>query len=149
MQPEIVWPLGTQRPVGSLILDCNDVDIPNGRLGHLVSPNLQGWRGTLSESTFVGIDVAKDKLDIHVIPGNESFSCHSDDEGLKILTKRLKKIRPTLIVIKATGGYESAIAAQLAAVDLPVSVINPRQIRDFARAIGKLAKTDALDAFVI
>jgi transposase len=132
-----------------LILDCYDVDIPNGRSGHIVSPHLQGRRSTLSECTYVGIDVAKDKLDVHAIPGNEKFTCPRDDTGLKTLVERLTKIRPALIVIEATGGYESTVAAELTAVGLPVSVVNPRQIRDFARAIGKLAKTDALDAFVI
>lgn len=98
---------------------------------------------------FVGIDVAKDRLDVHVRPGGQAFSVTRDDEGVADLAKRWANAQPTLIVLEATGGFETMVAAGLAAAGLPVAVVNPRQIRDFARATGRLAKTDALDAAVI
>jgi transposase len=98
---------------------------------------------------FIGIDVAKDHLDVHVRPAGDAFSVQRDDEGVASLAKRWAKDRPTLIVLEATGGFETIVAAGLAAAGLPVAVVNPRQIRDFARATARLAKTDALDAAVI
>jgi transposase len=98
---------------------------------------------------FIGIDVAKDRLDVHVRPAGEVFSVPRDDEGVATLARRWAKDRPTLIVLEATGGFETIVAAGLAAAGLPVAVVNPRQIRDFARATARLAKTDALDAAVI
>ncbi len=98
---------------------------------------------------FIGIDVAKDRLDVHVRPTGESFTVTRDGEGLAALTERLGRLHPTLIVLEATGGFEVTVAAALGAAKLPLAVINPRQIRDFARATGKLAKTDALDAAAI
>ncbi len=101
------------------------------------------------EQIFVGIDVAKDQLDIHVRPGGESFCVGRDGAGLAALVDRLKQIRPALIVLEATGGFEVTVAAALGSAGLPLAVVNPRQIRDFARCTGKLAKTDALDAAAI
>jgi transposase len=101
------------------------------------------------EQRFVGIDVAKDRLDVHVRPEGESFTVARDGEGLTVLVDRLRAISPTLVVLEATGGFEVTVAAALAAARLPLAVVNPRQIRDFARATGKLAKTDALDAMAI
>ena len=98
---------------------------------------------------FIGIDVAKDRLDVHVRPAGESFVVARDGEGIEDLAKRLKAVTPTLVVLEATGGFETVVAAGLAAAGLPVAVINPRQIRDFARATARLAKTDTLDAAVI
>jgi transposase len=98
---------------------------------------------------FVGIDVAKDRLDVHVRPGGESFVVARDGEGIEELAKRLNAVTPALIVLEATGGFETVVAAGLAAAGLPVAVVNPRQIRDFARATARLAKTDTLDAAVI
>ena len=98
---------------------------------------------------FVGIDVAKDRLDVHVRPVGESFVVARDDEGIEALAKRLNTMAPALVVLEATGGFETVVAAGLAAAGLPVAVVNPRQIRDFARATARLAKTDALDAAVI
>jgi transposase len=98
---------------------------------------------------FVGIDVAKDRLDIHVRPGGESFAVARDGEALAVLVERLRTLAPALIAIEATGGYETVVASALAAAQLPLAVVNPRQIRDFARATGKLAKTDRLDAAAI
>jgi transposase len=98
---------------------------------------------------FVGIDVSKDRLDLHVRPVGEAFSVARDAEGLAEVVARLAALPVELIVLEATGGYETVVAATLAAAGLPLAVVNPRQIRDFARATGKLAKTDALDAAVI
>jgi transposase len=101
------------------------------------------------ERMYVGIDVAKDRLDVHVRPTGEAFAVARDGEGLAALTARLGELEPCLVVLEATGGFEVTVASALAAAKLPLAVINPRQIRDFARATGKLAKTDALDAAAI
>jgi transposase len=98
---------------------------------------------------FIGIDVAKDRLDVHVRPSGETFAVARDGEGIDELAKRLAAVAPTLIVLEATGGFETIVTAGLAAAGLPVAVVNPRQIRDFARATARLAKTDTLDAAVI
>ncbi len=98
---------------------------------------------------YVGIDVAKDRLDVHVRPTGEAFIVARDGEGLAALVIRLGALAPRLVVLEATGGFEVTVASALAAAKLPLAVVNPRQIRDFARATGKLAKTDALDAAAI
>jgi len=98
---------------------------------------------------FIGIDVAKDRLDVHVRPSGESFTVGRDGEAIEELAKRLNAVAPTLVVLEATGGFETVVAAGLAAAGLPVAVVNPRQIRDFARATARLAKTDSLDAAAI
>lgn len=98
---------------------------------------------------FVGIDVSKDRLDVHTLPSGEAFSTSRASKSVDDLVDRLKALEPSLIVLEATGGFEVAVASSLAAVGLPVAVVNPRQVRDFARASGQLAKTDALDAQVI
>ena len=86
---------------------------------------------------FVGIDVAKDRLDVHLRPGGETFTVARDNEGVEALAARLSQLRPVLIALEATGGFETVVAATLAAAGLPLAVVNPRQIRDFARATGK------------
>jgi len=101
------------------------------------------------EQIYVGIDVAKDRLDVHVRPSGEAFAVARDGEGLAALTARLSALGPVLVVLEATGGFEVTVASALAAAHLPLAVVNPRQIRDFARATGRLAKTDALDAEAI
>ena len=98
---------------------------------------------------FVGIDVAKATLDVCINPGGESLHVTYDDTGVASLVKRLRQAGPTLIVLEATGGLEGRVAAELAGAGLPVAVINPRQARDFAKAIGRLSKTDAIDAAVL
>jgi transposase len=98
---------------------------------------------------FVGIDVSKDRLDVHLRPGGESFAVARDGEALAALVARLQGLAPALIVMEATGGYETVVASALGAAHLPLAVVNPRQIRDFARATGKLAKTDRIDAAAI
>ncbi len=101
------------------------------------------------ERMFVGIDVAKDRLDVHVRPSGEAFSVARDGKGLDELVARLRALDVALIVLEATGGFETTVAGALCAAGLPLAVVNPRQIRDFARATGRLAKTDALDAAAI
>jgi transposase len=98
---------------------------------------------------FVGIDVAKDRLDVHLRPSGESFTVARDGEALAALVERLRALAPALVVMEATGGYETVVASALGAAHLPLAVVNPRQIRDFGRATGKLAKTDRLDAAAI
>ena len=92
---------------------------------------------------FVGIDVSEARLDGYSSPRGGHFAHSNDEPGIAALLAHLKPIAPTLIVLEATGGLETALAAALAAAKLPVAVINPRQARDFARATGALAKTDA------
>ena len=98
------------------------------------------------EQSFVGIDVSKDRLDVHVRPGGEAFAVARDSEGLAALTKRLAGLSVGLIVMEATGGFEQVVAGALGAVNLPVVVVNPRQIRAFASSFNRLAKSDPLDA---
>jgi transposase len=95
---------------------------------------------------FVGIDVAKAQLDIALRPSGERWAVPNDAGGVVTLVERLQALHPTLIVLEATGGLERAATAALATAGLSVVVVNPRQARDFARATGQLAKTDALDA---
>lgn len=94
----------------------------------------------------VGIDVAKAELVIAVRPSGERWSVANDERGVGTLVERLRALTPQLIVLEATGGYELLAVAALAAAALPVVVVNPRQVRDFARATGQLAKTDRIDA---
>jgi len=98
---------------------------------------------------FVGIDVAKERLDGHIRPGGEAFVVMHNEEGLATLVARMRRLAPQLIVLEATGGLQVRVAAALAAEALPVAIVNPRQVRDFARSIGRLAKTDRLDAEAI
>jgi transposase len=103
----------------------------------------------MSTESFVGIDVSKDTLEIGIYPSLEAYSVQNSDQGLDDLVLRLKALGPRLIVCEATGGYETLAVSGLAAAELPILVVNARQVRDFAKAIGKLAKTDAIDAAVI
>lgn len=98
---------------------------------------------------FVGIDVAKDTLDLHVVPTSERLHCSTSTQDIQRLVGRLVELQPQLIVLEATGGYERKLAAELAASGLKLAVVNPRQVRDFARAAGKLAKTDRIDAEIL
>ncbi len=98
---------------------------------------------------FVGIDVSKDRLDVAVRPGGEAWQVPYDPRGINSLTERLRELAPHLVVVEATGGMELALTGELAVAGLPVAVVNPRHVRDFARAAGQLAKTDSLDAHVL
>ncbi len=99
--------------------------------------------------SFVGIDVAKNTLDLRLEPVGESLHVAYDDAGIAEIRQSLLALSPTLIVMEATGGLETRLACELAASGLPVAVINPRQARDFAKATGQLAKTDCVDAAVL
>lgn len=97
----------------------------------------------------VGIDVSKDRLDVAVRPGGEVFVSDRATAALHALAERLKRIDPQVVALEASGGFETVVAAALAAAGLPVVVVNPGQVRAFAKAIGQRAKTDPIDAAVI
>src|SRR3954469_7310312 len=120
---------------------------PNGHQGR--EARIQRNRVMDKAPTFVGIDVSKHRLDVHARPSRESFATDYDDEGVAGLVERLAALAPALVVLEATGGLEVRLAAALAAAGLPVAVVNPRRVRAFARATGRLAKTDRLDAEAI
>lgn len=102
-----------------------------------------------NESKVVGIDVSKARLDAAVVPEGESFNEANDDSGIAALVERLRRLKPDLVVMEATGGYETAAGMAISAAGIRLAVVNPRQVRDFAKASGVLAKTDAIDARVI
>jgi len=101
------------------------------------------------DRTIVGIDVSKDRLDVAVRPSGEVFAIERNPVGLEQLTLRLTALCPELVALEASGGFETVVAATLAAARLPVVVVNPAQIRAFAKAVGQRAKTDPIDAGVI
>lgn len=101
----------------------------------------------MEQTTVVGIDVSKDRLDVHVLPSEEAWATPRDAEGLAELCDRLKEVG--VIAVEATGGYETIVAAALSCAGLPVVVVNPAQVRSFAQALGKRANTDPIDAAVI
>jgi transposase len=101
------------------------------------------------DAIYVGIDVSKDRLDVAMRPGGESFAVARNGAGIDDLIARLKARPPRMVAIEATGGFETVVAAGLAGADLPVVVVNPAQVRAFANALGKRAKTDPIDAMVI
>ena len=98
---------------------------------------------------YVGIDIAKKQLDLAIRPSGERRQVHRDEQGLAALVKELVADKPALIVLEATGGLEVSVVSALLQAELPVVVVNPRQVRDFAKATGRLAKTDRLDADVL
>ena len=100
-------------------------------------------------SVIVGIDVSKDRLDVALRPSGEAFTVTRNAAGLEDLVLRLNAVAPHLVALEATGGFEAVVAASLAAAKLPLVVVNPAQIRAFAKALGKRAKTDPIDAAVI
>jgi transposase len=99
--------------------------------------------------SYIGLDVSKSFIDLHQLPQDRSARFVYDPEGISKLITYLKRRKPTLIVMEATGGYETNVAAEIAAAGMKVAVVNPRQVRSFARALGKLAKTDSIDAEVL
>lgn len=102
----------------------------------------------MNPAIFVGMDVSQDTVDVAVQPGT-AFQIANDEQGIPEAVERVQALQPTLIVLEATGGLEVPLVGALAAVGLPVVVMNPRQVRDFARATGQLAKTDRLDAQIL
>lgn len=101
------------------------------------------------EPVFVGIDVSKDRLDVAILPSGEVCSFDHDEKGRKALAQKLGELHPESVIVEATGGLERTLVAILAAAALPVIVVNPRQVRDFAKATGQLAKTDSIDASIL
>lgn len=99
--------------------------------------------------SFVGIDVSKATLEVRIEPGGEVLQAANDDEGVQLLCTRMRRLAPRLIVLEATGGLEMRAAGELCARGLSVAVVNPRQVHDFAKASGQLAKTDRIDAQVL
>ena len=102
-----------------------------------------------NEKQWVGIDVCQKYLDVYIRPSGKLFQVTNDEKGIGSLVQTLKKIQPELIVLEATGGMEIDVTVELTTAELAVAVINPRQARDFAKATGQLAKTDAIDAKVL
>jgi transposase len=100
-------------------------------------------------TTFVGLDVSKTAIEGVARPGDAVLRVPYTDDGIAGLVTKLQELRPTLVVLEATGGYEVQLATALAIAGLPVAIVNPRQVRDFAKALGRLAKTDAIDAHVL
>jgi transposase len=105
--------------------------------------------GVPSPEVHVGVDVSKARLDVHVDPVNQTFALDNNPAGIASLVDRLQTMNVRLVLIEATGRYERRLAADLLEADIPVTVVNPRQARDFARSMGKLAKTDRIDANVL
>ena len=101
------------------------------------------------ESVFAGIDVAKDRLDMALRPSGTVRTVAYDSAGISNLVSELQALEPSAVVLESIGGLELSLAGALAAASLPVVVVNPRQVRDFAKATGRLAKTDVLDAHVL
>jgi transposase len=102
-----------------------------------------------NEEVFVGIDISKDQLDVHMLPKGMRTTVKNDAQGIVSLIEILRAENPMVIVMEATGGYEISVAAELGVASLPVAIVNPAQVRDFAKGIGKRAKTDAIDAYVL
>jgi len=120
---------------------------PQGR----ASEPVEKRRSTLNatEKVHVGIDVCKARLDVALLPSGETFTVANDEDGIQTLVEKLLEADPVLVVLEATGGLQRPLVAALAASRLASAVVNPRQSRDFAKAIGRLAKTDKIDALVL
>jgi len=103
----------------------------------------------IAQGVFVGIDVSKERLDVALFSEGQSWSVGNDERGIAQLVSQLRELRPELVVMEATGGLEIAVAAELGVAGMPVAIVNPRHVRDFAKALGILAKTDRLDAHVL
>ena len=102
-----------------------------------------------ASQVYIGIDASASSLEVAAHPGGEVWTVSNDGAGISELVERLQATRPALVVLESSGGVELAVTGGLAAAGLPVVVVNPRQVRDFARATGRLAKTDAIDARIL
>jgi len=98
---------------------------------------------------FVGVDISKSRLDVCILPTNQCLSFSNNTEGCARLAELIGQEKSPLVVIEATGGYEIPVSAELVSKGLPTAVVNPKRVRDFARALGRLAKTDSIDAYVL
>ena len=103
----------------------------------------------MNKGTFIGVDIAKDSFEFVAYGDDRHFNMSNDETGIRQAVEQIQKLSPELLVLEATGGYELPLVAALSIAKLPVVVINPRQVRDFAKATGHLAKTDAIDAAVL
>jgi len=103
----------------------------------------------MGKEIYIGIDVSKDTLDVAVYGDKQHLSFANDETGITKAISKLRQLNPELVVLEATGGFEVALAAELGVAEIPTAVVNPRQIRDFAKSVGMLAKTDILDARII
>ncbi len=128
-------------------LGTQPVSARKGRSSRQLTPT--EYRSVNQVQPSVGVDVSQATLDVAVNPSGEQWQLTNDDLGIEQLVERLRTLQPVRIVLEATGGYELAAVAALGIGGLPVVVVNPRQVRDFARSTGQLAKTDALDAQVL
>ena len=103
----------------------------------------------MDKGTFIGVDIAKASFEFVAYGDDRHFNLSNDEGGIQKAVKQMEKLSPELIVLEATGGFELPLVAALSMAELPVVVINPRQVRNFAKATGHLAKTDAIDAEVL
>lgn len=101
------------------------------------------------KKVYIGVDISKDRLDVAVYPSDRRWQVSNDEVGIAGLCREIVDLKPALVAFEATGGYELPLYIALDASKLPATSVNPRQIRDFARSMGKLAKTDAIDAYII
>ena len=101
------------------------------------------------EPTYIGIDVANDRIDVTVRPAGRTWDVNYEGAEVEVLAAQLQTLKPAAVILESTGGLETPLVAALAAVALPVAVVNPRQVRDSAKSTGQLAKTDRLDARVL
>lgn len=149
---QIVLTLGCPKPAGELGSPRPPLNNPNSCQG-AVSPYLarlgKGETRMESSEMFVGIDISKSELEIGVVPGSRTWKTTNDETGAVALVKRLAGLSPTLVIMEATGGLERPVHRVLEEAGFPVRVANPRQVRDFAKAMGILAKTDSIDAMVL
>jgi transposase len=123
--------------------------LASARLGGAGASRRERKETPVKQEVFVGIDVSKKTLDVCVRPSGETWRTDNTSASIEALVARLRSLSPTLIVLEATGGLQTPLVVALAEAKLPVAVVNPRQVRDFAKALGRLAKTDTIDAAVL
>jgi transposase len=124
-------------------------ELVSARLGRVRQSRRKECLVSAEQLAQVGIDVSKSTLDVAIEPAHQSWQVANDPQGIRHLVEKLSELQPERIVLEATGGYELPVLAALGCAELPVVAVNPRQVRDFAKALGRLAKTDALDAQVL
>lgn len=127
----------------------NSCTEPRARIRKVGTDEQQGQREKGMITNYVGIDISKASLDVATWPGEKSWEEEHNEEGIAGLVKKVKELEPEMVVLEATGGLEMDVAIGLAQAGLAVAVVNPRQVRDFAKSLGKLAKTDRIDAKVL
>ena len=136
-------------PLSLIPNSCLDLKSVSGKVGTSVIITGRDMARNEEKSLFVGIDVSEATLDIAIRPTGEHWVTDNDERGIKLLETKLTKINPALIIMEATGGLEMNAAVALALAKLAVAIVNPRQVRDFARSLGTLAKTDKIDADIL